>query len=232
MSYQNAELIKYHDMTSTVRQFVFCLNESGWEYEPGQHTVLRFEQDGETVNRPYTPVNLPGTDKFVLTVKEYDDGTASVWLHDLEIGDKAEFDEPHGNLSIRDYTEDIVLISTGTGATPMFAMLRDYLKKGEGNVKYIHGEKTREDLLFKESLEVLEAENDNLSVDFSLTRQDWDGYTGYVQENLEEMVDELGDKTFYLCGVPGMVVQTNEKLQDMGVDKSNIVTEGWESEAA
>lgn len=231
MTFEEAELSAYTDNTPEVRIFQFELSEK-WEFDPGQHTVLRFERDGEEVKRPYTPISLPGTKKFVLAVKEYEDGNASVWLHNREIGDKVEFERPEGNLSLRNYDEDIVLISTGTGATPMYAMLRDYLEKGAGSVHYIHGEKTRSHLLFKDSLELMEAENEDLEVSFLLTREEWEGKEGYIQEHLDNLIDSLEDKRFYICGVPAMVVSTQEKLLEMGVDDNKIVTEGWESDAA
>lgn len=232
MSYQEARLVSYTDITPDVRLFQFSLTDEHWSFEPGQHTVLRFEQDGSQVERPYTPVTLPGTKMFGLAIKKYEEGTASVWMHNREIGDKIEFKEPQGNLKLRSLSDDVVLISTGTGATPMYAMLREYLKKGEGSVDYIHGEKTHEDLMFEESLRVLESENKNLNVEFSLTREEWSGRTGYVQNHLQDIVRDLENKTFYICGVPSMVVATEDRLKDLGVDETNIITEGWENDAA
>ena len=45
--------------------------------EYGQHTTVRFESGDETVARPYSPTNLPGTDELMLTIRRYDDGLAS-----------------------------------------------------------------------------------------------------------------------------------------------------------
>jgi ferredoxin-NADP reductase len=233
MSYDNAELRSVDQITPTVKQFQLELDGKKWDFEPGQHTVIKFEdENGEEVERPYTPINLPNTEKFVLAIKKYDNGTASVWMHDRELGDEVEVEEPHGNLHIEDYDRDIVLISTGTGATPMYAMLRDYLENGNGDVYYFHGEKTQEHLIFQESLDQLEAEHENLEVIYSLSDEDWSKRTGFIQEHIPEVLDSMDDKDFYICGVPQMVVDTEDLLQDEGVEEDSIITEGWESDAA
>jgi len=231
MTYESATLTAVTQTTPTVKHFQFELKESSWEFEPGQHTVLRFEDDGEEVERPYTMINLPEKDKFALAIKKYPDGRATPWIHERQPGDEIDFAEPSGNLKIKDYDKDVVFISTGTGATPMYAMLRDYLKNGSGEVFYFHGEKTRETILFKDGLELLDTENDDLDVFFSLTDEEWSGAQGYVQEHVPEKLDSLEDKHFYICGVPAMVVQTEELLKEEGVEEDRIITEGWESDA-
>jgi len=231
MSYSTARLEAVTETTPTVKHFKFKLEEDSWKFRPGQHTVLKFEDDGEEVERPYTMINLPEDDRFALAIKRYEDGRATPWIHDREPGDEIEFADPSGNLKIKDYYEDVVFISTGTGATPMFAMLKDYLGKGEGKAWYFHGEKTTETLLFKQELELLETENNDLEVVFSLTDEEWDGRTGYIQEHIQEVLNSLDDKHFYICGVPKMVVQTKELLEKAGVEEERIITEGWENDA-
>lgn len=231
MSYENATLTAVTQTTPTVKHFEFELEESSWSFDPGQHTVLRFDDDGEEVERPYTMINLPESRKFALAIKKYSDGRATPWIHERQPGDEIEFAEPSGNLKIKDYDKDVVFISTGTGATPMYAMLRDYLENGSGQSYYFHGEKTRDTVLFKDSLELMEVENRDLELFFSLTDEDWNGAQGYVQEHVPEHLESLDDKHFYVCGVPAMVVQTEELLKEKGVEEERIITEGWESDA-
>jgi ferredoxin-NADP reductase len=231
MDYENATLTAVTQTTPEVKQFQFELDESSWEFQAGQHTVLKFEDDGEEVERPYTMINLPEDQKFALAIKKYPDGRATPWIHDREPGENIEFTEPSGNLKIHDYSKDVVFISTGTGATPMYAMLRDYLRNGSGDAYYFHGEKTQDTVLFKQELELLETENNELDVVLSLTDEDWNGLQGYVQEHVPDYLDSLEDKHFYICGVPAMVVQTEKLLKEQGVDEERIITEGWENDA-
>ncbi|MDY6778735.1 MAG: FAD-dependent oxidoreductase [Candidatus Nanohaloarchaea archaeon] len=228
-----AEITSIHQMTPDVKQFQFELKDVEWEYKPGQHTVIHFEQDGEEVSRPYTPTNLPGdgTDQFTLAIRKYEDGTASTFMHDREPGDEVEVDEPHGNLYIRDYYQDVVLIGTGTGITPLMAMLRDYLERGTGEVYLFFGEKTQEHIIYRESFDHLEAEHDNLTVIYSLDDEEWNGPEGFIQEHLDTHLEGFEDRHFYICGVPQMVVDTKQELERRDVDESRIFSEGWEEDA-
>lgn len=226
------ELKAVTQITPEVKQFQFRLEEENWDFKPGQHTVMQLEDEEGEVERPYTMINLPGnSETFALAIKKYPDGRATPQIHEMSVGDSVRFERPEGDLFIRDYSEDVVFISTGTGATPMYAMLRDYLEKGEGKAYYFHGEKTRETLIFKDSLELLETENPNMETVFSVTDESWKGLEGYIQDHLTGKLDSFEGKHFYICGVPEMVVQTQKLLEEKGVNPDKITTEGWEKDA-
>jgi len=228
----DATLTSIHQMTPRVRQFLLEVEGHIFSYEPGQHIVIEFEQDGETVQRPYTPVNLPGTDTLALAIKQYEDGTASTWMHERVVGDSITISEPDGNLFLRDPDRDIVFLSTGTGITPMIAMLKQYLNEGTGRAAFLYGERTQEDLMYRETLDHLSADHENLTVLYSLSHEDWEGPTGFVQSHLDDALgDDFEAPHYYICGIPPMVVDTEETLQGRGVEDERIITEGWEGEA-
>ncbi|PSQ22928.1 phenol hydroxylase [Halobacteriales archaeon QS_8_65_32] len=237
MSFE-ATITSIHEMTPEVKQFVVEANGE-FEYEPGQHTTVQFdpdeagidaEEDG-TVVRPYTATNLPGTDAITLAIKRYDDGTASVYMHERETGDTITLGELEGNLTVRDTDEDVAFVSTGTGITPMIPMLRHYLKEGTGEVYFFYGEKTQESIMYRETLDTFETEHENLSVIYSLSDEEWDGPTGHVQEHIEDHIDDVANTRYYTCGVPQMVVDTKERLDELGVPDDHVVSEGWEDGA-
>lgn len=231
MSFE-ATITSVHQMTPQVKQFVVERDEP-FEFEPGQHTNVEFEQEDpdededEEVSRPYTATNTPGNDAITLAIKRYDDGTASVYMHDRDPGDTITLADFHGELSLRDTDEDVVFVSTGTGITPMMAMLKQYLEEGTGEAYFLYGEKSQENLMYRETLDQLASEHDNLSLTFSLSDEDWSGRTGHVQDHVEDVLDDL-DKQFYVCGVPQMVVDTKDHLADLGVPDDQVFSEGWE----
>lgn len=222
-----------HRVTPTVKQFRLRAPGHTFEYEPGQHTTVRFEQDGEEVERPYTPTSRPGTDELTLAIKRYDDGTASVWMHERERGDEVELGDLHGDLHLRDPKRDVAFVATGTGITPMIAMLKDYVDRGEGDARFYFGETDREHVIYRETLDQFDADYGNVDVTYSLSREDWDGPTGHVQGHV---VDDVGAELdpesadFYVCGVPEMVVETKEDLAEAGVPDDNVYSEGWEDD--
>ncbi|WP_458189727.1 ferredoxin--NADP reductase [Haladaptatus sp. NG-WS-4] len=232
---REVEITSIHQMTPRVKQFRLT-DDDRFEFEPGQHTHLHFEPDGDSsddedeVVRPYTATSLPGTNNITLAIKRYDEGTASGFMHERKPGDTIRIEDLDGNLYLRNLDTDVALVSTGTGITPMMAMLKQYLREGERHVTFLYGEKTQEDVMYRETLEQLEAEHENLTVAFSLSEEEWAGMTGHVQEHVEEVVPSPQTTDFYVCGVPGMVVDTKEKLGDLGVPDESVYSEGWEDD--
>ena len=221
-----------HQMTPQVKQFVIEADDE-FEFEPGQHTTVRFERrdsdedEDEQVVRPYTATNTPGSNQLTLAIKRYDDGTASVYMHEREMGDTVTLGDLGGNLTLRNADENVAFVSTGTGITPMMAMLKQYLEVGSGDVVFFYGEKNQENIMYRETLDQLATEHDQLSVVYSLSEEGWDGPTGHVQNHIEDYLDDL-DRDFYVCGVPQMVVDTKNRLGELGVSDDRVFSEGWE----
>ncbi|SFL10943.1 Ferredoxin-NADP reductase [Halogranum rubrum] len=219
-----------HEVTPDVKQFRLVADDHTFEFRPGQHTTVHFEEDGEEVVRPYTATNRPGTDELTLAIRRYDDGTASVWMHERERGDTVDVGDVEGELYVRDFDSDVAFVATGTGITPMAAMLDAYAEEGTGTAHLFVGEKTQEDLIYRETFTRLAASNENVEVTYTLSDEEWDGPTGHVQDHVVDELDTLDDTDFYVCGVPEMVVDTTELLKDEGVDDERIYTEGWEDD--
>ncbi|WP_458207653.1 ferredoxin--NADP reductase [Haladaptatus sp. NG-SE-30] len=238
---REVEITSIHQMTPRVKQFQL-VDDDPFDFEPGQHTQLHFERDSEEgdessgngesdeVVRPYTATSLPGTNSLTLAIKRYDDGTASVYMHGREPGDTIRVEDLDGNLHLRDLDSDVAFVSTGTGITPMMAMLKQYLREGNGHATFLYGEKTQEDIIYRETLDQFESQHENLTVAYSLSEAEWPGKTGHVQTHIEEVVPEPETTDFYVCGVPEMVVETKDELAEIGVSDESVYSEGWEDD--
>ncbi len=221
-----------YPLTPSVHQLVLRADGHTFDHTPGQHVSVRYESDdGRPVYRPYSPVNGPGTDRLVLAVKRYDGGTCSVWLHERSVGDPVPLMPPSGNLHLRDSGRDVVFLATGTGLTPMLAMLGQYLTAGAGRAVLLYGERTPADLMYRSMLDRLSASHSSLSVEYVLSDASWEGRTGYVQDHLDAALDMVVDPHVYVCGVPEMVVDTQDALQTAGIPDEHIFSEGWEQGA-
>lgn len=225
-----------HQMTPDVKQFRLVAEDHTFDYRPGQHTKVHFKNEGEEVDRPYTAASLPGTNQIIMAIKRYDDGTASVWMHERTPGDEIEIEPVDGNLYVRERERDAVFIATGTGITPIYPMLKQYAREGEGHAHLVFGERDQEHVIFRESLDQIHADHPNVAVDYVLSdaEEEWTGRTGHVQDHLPDALDEiddLGEADYYICGVPEMVVETQDLLEGEGIDEEHIYTEGWEADA-
>jgi ferredoxin-NADP reductase len=220
-----------YPLTPRVRQLVLRAEDHTFEHRPGQHVSVRYEADDEgPIYRPYSPVNGPGTDTLVLAVKRYDGGTCSVWLHERSEGDEVPLMPPSGNLHLHSLDRDVAFLATGTGLTPMLAMLDRYLQADRGRARLLFGERTQADLMYRPTLDRLAATHPRFEVTYVLSDEDWDGPTGHVQDHFA-VLDALDAPQIYLCGVPAMVVESQALLRDAGVPDDRLFSEGWEEGA-
>ncbi|GAL26119.1 flavodoxin reductases (ferredoxin-NADPH reductases) family 1 [Vibrio variabilis] len=77
--------------------------------------------------------------------------------------------------------EPLLLLSAGSGVTPMMSMLRDLSDRDAvNNVVFFHQCSTTDDIPFADELKLLENKHDHLTVMISLTQpsEDWEGLKG------------------------------------------------------
>lgn len=230
---RTATLVDTYRLAPQVKGFRLRIPGETLEFDPGQHTTVQFEADGKEVVRPYSPTTLPGTDEFALAIKRYDDGLASSYMHSRSPGDEIELGDFEGNLSLEDPDRDIALLASGTGLTPLLSILRQYARAGSGDAHLVFGERTSDSIFHRSTLAELAATYDHVETTYTLSDPEWDWLdrTGYVQEHLEDLFDDLESRDFYVCGVPGMVVETEDELRDLGTPEERIHSEGWEDDA-
>ena len=225
-----------YPITPRVKGFRLRVPGHTFSHDPGQHVTVRFDSGDEEIVRPYTPTTRPGSEQFSLAIKRYDDGLASSYMHTKRPGDEVTIGEPEGNFGLADVDRDAAFVSTGTGITPMLAMCRQYLAEGGGNATFLFGERDEASIIHRGTLNELAAEHANLDLVFTLSRPNWEwtGRAGYVQEHLADVFGDGGgsaETEFYVCGVPEMVVDTKDRLRELGTPAERIHSEGWEEGA-
>lgn len=222
-----AKLTDVTRISPDVRQYQVELIDGELEGNHGQHVVIS-KPDGFT--KPYTPIVLEES-RLVFMIRNKKTGGVSEYMAQLETGDTIDVgDNVGGNLHLKDPSRPVALISTGTGITPMLGILSDYIEYGEKDVEFVFGDKNTDHLLYKSMLEQYEVRH-NLNATYVLSRESWHGREGYVQEHIDDIIDDTHEETerdFYVCGVPPMVVATKERLSELGVPKNRIHSEGWE----
>ncbi len=195
------------------------------KYKPGQFSIVRLIKNGKvSESHPFTISSSPTRDKISITVKSVGDFTSKI--KDTKTSDQAYIDEPYGVLSFLNYDEkNLVFIAGGIGITPFISMLRYvYDKKLEKNIILIWGNKTSDDIAFKDELEMLESKIPSFKVVHVMSNQnDWQGEKGFIDsEKLKKYIKDFQNSQFFVCGPPIMMKKVIKALKELGVSNRKI----------
>ena len=231
MDLEEAVIENITRISPDVRQYTLSLKNEKFDGIPGGHTIIS-QPDG--FKKPYSVLCVEGS-RALFMIRDVKNGGVSTYMAEQEQGDTVLVDpDISGNLYLKNPDRPAALISTGTGITPMMGILQQYLREGESDLYFMFGDKSTDQLLYRETLKQYELLYDATSR-YVLSREQWDGLNGYVQEHLYDVIPDTHSETerdFYICGVPPMVVATKEKLRELGVPSERIHSEGWEGGAA
>jgi ferredoxin-NADP reductase/CRP-like cAMP-binding protein len=97
---------------------------------PGQHVVLRVDDDGELIERPYTLSGAAGG-PWEITVKREPGGRFSRWLFErAKDGVTVEASRPNGSYVWDAGPAPVVCLTSGIGVTPALCFARTLLREG------------------------------------------------------------------------------------------------------
>lgn len=180
--------------------------------------------DGKVRRSSYSIASSPkDPSSFELCVTLVDGGKSSTYLHNLKPGDRIQGMGPLGTFHFFPDGKDSVFVATGSGIAPFRSMIHDQLeKKAPQNLHLIFGNRFEEDIIYRKHWEELAAANPHFKAHFTLSRADWKGLKGYVQDHLEDTVPDLRNKNFYICGLKNMIDAVEHKLLSAGVPKEQI----------
>ena len=104
-------------------------------------------------------------------------------------------------------------------------MLMEYVPKHpQKRCTLIFGVRSKEDLFLHQELQELAEKHLHFRYIPTLSRDAWEGSMGRVQAHLPENMQE---KTFYICGLKEMVLETQALLISKGVAKEKIRVERY-----
>lgn len=224
MAFQDATVTATTAVSPDCTQYVVELDEGTFTGEAGQHTAIRTENGV----KPYSTIAVDGA-RVVLMLRAYGvDGVADA-VATRSVGDSLQVrSRLTGSLTLQRTDRPAVFVGTGTGITPLLGILHAYVTGGGPRAVFMFGEKSRDQLLYKGLLEQYALVHP-VETRFSLSREDWSGHTGYIQEQIPDVVDSVGHEAdYYACGVPAAVVAAKDKLDSLGVPDEHVHTEGWE----
>lgn len=170
----------------------------------GQFVHLRIEIDGRRVERIYSLSSRPGTRQIAITIKRQEGGRVSPFMHThVQVGDVLTLSQPDGDFVMPDpLPAKILLLSAGSGITPVMAMLRDLqARKYQGDVVFLHVCRNPDALIFASELQAIAEVFPELSL--MVRYDDTDGR--FTAESVQYDVPDLAERSTWMCGPSGFM---------------------------
>jgi ferredoxin-NADP reductase len=197
--------------TADIRTFVFQPEAGVPDYRAGHSMTLRLAIDGEVLHRTFSLASAPGGETLAMTIKAHAQGRATRWLHErLAVGDVIEARTPRGRFTIDSRATDrIALVSAGSGASPLMAMLRHLAATApDTDIAWLHAARTQSDILFARELTELQTRMPRLTVAMlvSAPAPGWFGFTGRLSRRIASVaIPDLGRREVFCCGPAGFM---------------------------
>ena len=225
------------DVTHDVKNFVFePEGEQVFDFEAGQFLTLMLDIAGTPVNRCYT-ISSPPTrpNRIAITVKRAVGGMVSNWIHDNIVpGSKVKAMAPLGAFTLTSRpAEKLLLLSGGSGITPLMSMLRTLYDLGsDADVVFLHSARTPSDIVFRSELAAIEMHMPNLRVvhvcEADYPSERWGGMRGRLSPTmLHTIVPDLLERTIFNCGPMPYMDAVRRILGELDYDLLNYHEESF-----
>ncbi|HEY7961807.1 MAG TPA: ferredoxin reductase [Solirubrobacteraceae bacterium] len=179
----------------------------------GQFVGLSVEIDGVRETRPYSPAgSAQAADGTIeLTVSTHPEGKVSRHLRDhAQPGMIVGLTQAQGEFVLPEARpERVLLLSGGSGITPVMAMLRTLCDEGladTGEIGFLNYARSPELALYGAELEGLAERHRGLSVARGFTRGGSGSLSGrFRREHLRAVGVEHGEAASFVCGPPALI---------------------------
>lgn len=225
------ELTALHHDTRDTKTLCFALPDNATlDMLPGDHLYVHATIDGTQVKRPYTPSSVPDTTGyFDLTVKRYETGLMSKYLHAQEIGDTVLMSGPNpGGHWVDGMAKKAGFVAGGTGITPMISIIRWILAKSlPVELFLVFANKTEADIIFQDEWE--EDAREHASFHYYHVLEEppsgWSQGKGRMTEDIlrRHLPPPGPDTVIFLCGPPPMVDALEASLNTIGHAEHAII---------
>jgi ferredoxin--NADP+ reductase len=199
--------------------------EIPFTFKPGQYCTIGVKG----VERPYSIVSSPHEESVELFVELVPDGELTPELWQVNVGDKISIrPRAKGVFTFDDKYLNQLMIATVTGIAPLISMIRNYLHLGmrSHNFFVLHGASYVDELVYKEELEKLAREHENILYVPTVSRSEedrnqyWLGERGRVNSIVDKYIETFflspENTIVYACGHPGMIEDVKGNLGKKG----------------
>ena len=213
--------------THDVKTFVFSwCGDSQVTQFAGQHISFKVNIFGNEQACCYTISSPPSVKKQLqITIKRVPNGKVSNFFHDhFSVGDTVTSQAPSGNFHLPEVIpRKVLLLSAGSGITPMLSMLRFMtMQQVKNQITFFHSAHSEDDLIAQQEVSELAKQHGNCQISYTLTQRvkpQWQGYQGHLTEKMLSNIPDLLNYEVYVCGPEGFRQSAQQYLIKLGLSK-------------
>jgi ferredoxin-NADP reductase len=226
-------ILEIRQETPTVKSLKLDLMEQDFSFHSGQWVDCYAEIGGERLVAGYTLTSSVAVRETIeLAVKKGDNSVTQFIHSEAAAGDMLYVDGGQGDIYFtREMGDSLVLIAGGIGITPLVSMVRT-VRDSHPDVEatLVYSAYSPYEFVFREELEAMAKEHDNIHCFFTVTGPDAEGWNGRRGRINRELLMEVGAKSgdlFFLSGPAPMAEAMQEILRGLGVSEESIRYEQW-----
>ncbi len=201
--------------TEDVRTLVLRPNQRWPGHRAGQHVLVDAEIGGRRVRRTFSIASAPNADgTLAITVKRRPGGKLSVWWNECAaVGDVLTLGAPQGDFVLpARLPRRIVMLSAGSGITPVMAILRDLGSRWpDTRVLFVHSARSQAEVIFRDELEELARRRPNFDLRLHLS-----GKVGRLDTATLLPLAQTADDLVFVCGPAGFIDSATRAWRDAG----------------
>jgi ferredoxin-NADP reductase len=224
-----AEVTAVHSQTPKSVTLRLRPNENWRGIRAGQFVGLSVSIDGVRETRPYSPAGSQhDAGVLELTVSTHPEGKVSCYLRDhARPGMIVGLTQAEGDFVLADpWPERVLLISGGSGITPVMAMLRTLCDEGfAGEIGFLNYARSSALALYGAELEQLVDRHQGVRVARGFTRGRRGQLNGrFRREHLGAVISEHADAATFVCGPPTLIDAVRAVWAQHGLSEPAVET--------
>lgn len=197
----------------------------------------------EAVTRAYSMANYPLEKGIIMlnvriaspppNLPNVPPGQMSSYIFNLKPGDRVFITGPYGEFFARETENEMVFIGGGAGMAPMRSHIFDQLRRlnSKRKMTFWYGARSLREIFYQDEFDSLAAEHPNFTWHVALSEpqaeDNWNGLIGFIHQVLYEQYlknhPAPEDCEYYICGPPLMLSAVLKLLDNLGVEKENIL---------